>query len=127
DTLTIHLYCPAEIVQVRAGGELMSLGYWQKRSRVSRRNLLRAGGSMAAAVAFLAACGGDNNASPSGTTGSTGPARSTTTGSTGATRATGPTAMAPSGLLTEIVDESSKAKPGGTLRRSQNSTWATVD
>jgi ABC-type transport system substrate-binding protein len=91
-------------------------GYWQRtlRQRMSRRRSLGIMGGTAAG-AFLAACGGDDETSPTPTaqasTGSTG-----ATGSTGVTGSTGPSpTAAPSGLVAVPTDTTSKAVYGGTL------------
>lgn len=89
---------------------------------MSRRRALALTGGSAAAAAFLAACGGDDN--DDGPTGSTGGSTASTgssgasgatgasTGSTGASGATGATGS--SSLVTTPVDTSAQGKPGGT-------------
>jgi peptide/nickel transport system substrate-binding protein len=69
------------------------VSYWQGilKHRISRRRGLATAGGAAAAAAFLAACGGDDN------------------GNGGGPKDT-------SGLVTEAVETTSKAKRGGTLR-----------
>jgi peptide/nickel transport system substrate-binding protein len=105
----------------------MQGSYWHRvlSSRVSRRRALALTGASAAAAAFLAACGGDEEKAPStgatGATGATGP-----TGAIGATGATGATG-APSGLVAQPKDTLAQAKAGGTLKDYANSEPAHLD
>ena len=69
------------------------MSYWQSilDQRISRRRGLAASGGAAAAAAFLAACGGDDNGGSGGV-------------------------QDRSGLISQPVDTTSKAKRGGTLK-----------
>jgi ABC-type transport system substrate-binding protein len=106
--------------------------YWEKtlNRRISRRRALAAGAGVTASAAFLVACGGDDDddstpatgatggSTGGGSTGATGGSTGATGGSTGATGgstgATGGSTGATSGLLSQVVDTTANAKPGGT-------------
>ena len=105
---------------------------------MGRRRALIGAGGLTASAAFLAACGGDDDdpattgatgtttangtTSASGATGSTGGA----TGATGGSGATGATGAA-SGLLNEVVDTTSSAVRGGTLKDTRGSDAPSLD
>lgn len=78
--------------------------YWTRTlsQRVSRRRALAATGSMTAAAAFLAACGGSDSSSPS-------------------------TPKDTSGLLFTPINESAQAKRGGTYFGLQGNVYVTHD
>ena len=106
--------------------------YWEKfsRQRLSRRRALVGSSTIAASAAFLAACGGDDDDGATGTsTGATGGS----TGSTGATGATGGGATGATGatgsgeLVSDPVNSTSRAVPGGTLRDFQNADMLHFD
>ena len=111
-------------------------GYWDKvlTRRIDRRRALAATGATAFSAAFLAACGGDDDApSPTATTASTGSSGATgATGATGGTGATGSTGSGgqptqTSGLLFDPIDETADAVPGGLYTGSHPLVLTTLD
>ena len=102
----------------------MDSNYWSKtlHQRVARRRVLIGTSGAALGAAFIAACGGDDESTPS-STGLTG-----TTGTTGATGTTGgATGSDTSGLLTPAVDTTGSAKPGRTWPHYVTSEVKTMD
>ena len=91
----------------------MESSYWSRMlsAPIRRRKALTASGALFTSAAFLAACGSDDEDPPSGQTGGAGAAPGTGSAPAGASRSTG----ASSGLLTEPVDTTAQAKPGGSL------------
>jgi ABC-type transport system substrate-binding protein len=93
----------------------MAGNYWTRvlTRRLTRRRALTATGGVAAASAFLLACGGDDEPEPTGATGATG--STGTTPQLGVTPAAVQSPSAPSGLIAQPQNETSNAKRGGTL------------
>ncbi len=91
----------------------MAQTYWSKvlNRRLTRRRAMIGTGMTAASAAFLAACGGDDDSSSSGSSGGSSGSTGSSSGSTGASGATGSNAS--SGLLSQRVDTSAQAKQGG--------------
>lgn len=103
----------------------MEANYWHRfrATRLTRRRALTATGSVAAAAAFLAACGGDSNKSSSGSSSGTG----NSTGSTASGGTSGTGGAAATGLLANPTDQTSTRKRGGTLNIAASVATATLE
>ena len=102
-------------------------GYWSKvlRRRLGRRHALKITGASAAGMAFLIACGGDDDTpgtATGGTVTSSTPASSTSSGATGSSAS-----AASSSLLSEPLDAKEQIKPGGVSKWVFLSENATLD